>query len=364
MAFSEESDKELLEYIANAANGLFYVDLTSDNLHMRFTSIFENLKAPDMLPMQDNSFLVDKSIEEVTIIANKSSPQTTITLLSPTKKMYTAKAMPESIKWSPSDKFDMITLTAPEAGRWSIKFSTEKGNKAYIVTNLKLQTDFNSQYVKINEEIIVNSWLLKDKEVITTPEILSKITMSIELTNPDEHIDHIALFDNGDAPDKIKNDGRYAGVIKASTPGQYTLKVKAASSTFERSQNFTYIANKPNDVMPLTDSPHEAKPETEIPNIEKEQSQPLKQDIEKALKPKEESKTGLLANLKAASIFGDNIKGLTLKNALNSLLKINAILISIVGVFLLLKKTRVIKSAISGRFGKLLKRINLKKLKK
>ncbi|MBF0474112.1 MAG: VWA domain-containing protein [Nitrospirae bacterium] len=353
MAFSDESDKELLEYIAKATNGLFYVDLTSDNLHMRFTSIFENLKSPDMLPMQDNSFLVDKSIEEVTIIANKATPLTKITLVSPTKKMYTANAKPETIKWSESDKFDMMTLTAPEAGRWNIKFSTEKGNKAYIVTNLKLQTDFNNQYVKLNEVITVNSWLLKDKKIVTEPEILSKITMGLELTLPDGKTDHIALFDNGEGADKVKNDGKYAGVIKPAVAGQYTLKVKAAGSTFERSQSFTFIVLKENEVMPLTAVKSEKGTE------EKGQAKALKQDIEKSLNPQDNSETA--AN---NQLLTEKIKGLTLKKAINSFLKINAILITIVILFLLLKKAKTLRSALLEKAGKLLKGLKIKKFKK
>lgn len=369
LAFSEESDKNLLEYIAKATNGLFYVDLTSDNLHMRFTSIFENLKAPDMLPMEENSFLVDKTIEEVTIIANKATQQTTITLVSPAKKEYTVKAKPDFIKWSPSNQFDMITLTKPEAGRWIIKFSTEKGNKAYIVTNLKLQTDFNSQYIKMNDQITVNSWLVKDKDIIVEPAILSRITMTTELSLPDGKSNLIPLYDNGEGVDKVKGDGRYAGVIKPVSPGQYILKVRASGGTFERSQNFTFIVNKPEEVMPLTEkNPPEKETENKAENKdnEKENPQPLKQDIEKELKPQAEKKTsaGDKNILDTKITLGNRIKGLTLRPALFTLLKINVVLLLIVALYFLTKKTSLLTNAIVEKLKKPLTGLKSLKIKR
>jgi len=170
--------------------------------------------------------------------------------------------------------------------------------------------------------------------------------MTLELSHPDGKVEKIALYDNGEGIDKTKYDGKYAGMIKPSTPGQYTLKAKASGSTFERSQSFTFIVNKLDEKMPLTDT-LPVQHDTENKDVETEQAKPLQHEIDEAVKPKTTPKE------ESKSFLGDKIKGLTSKDAVSSLININAILLSIVAIFLIIKRFSGRMPNLSGKMPKI-----------
>ena len=110
IAFTGQSDIQLLERLSKRTGGFFQLAPTDRDLHIVFESIFESLKAPDMLPMNANSFLIDKSIEEVTVVATKDSPDTTIKLNAPDGEKYSSENKPPETEWFVSGNFEMMTI--------------------------------------------------------------------------------------------------------------------------------------------------------------------------------------------------------------------------------------------------------------
>jgi hypothetical protein len=189
-----------------------------------------------MLPISNNGFLVDGSVEEVTIVATKNEPDTIIKLNSPDGHAYSSTSSKNAIKWFVSNKFDMITVTEPAEGRWEILFSTGKNNKAYIITNLKLMSNFNKLYSTFGEPMDVKIWLEKDGSPLTEQEILNKIELYIELTDPEGKTTRLKPFSTG--------DGTYARRVAPFTPGNYKMKIVAQGKTFQREKVFVFnIAN-------------------------------------------------------------------------------------------------------------------------
>lgn len=232
IAFTGESDKELLEKVSKRTGGFFNLAMTDKDFHVVFASIFESLKKPDMLPISDNGFLTDKSVEEVTIVATKGSPGTTIQLASPAGDKYSFRSKPPDIGWFASDNFDMMTVKRPAAGRWEILFSSGKNNKAYIMTNLNLRTDFNNPYPLFGETLDLNAWLEKEGTPIKAKEILEKIEIYFELTRPDGETMRLQPLSKG--------DGIFAKKVELYTPGNYRLRLVADGKTFQREKVFTF----------------------------------------------------------------------------------------------------------------------------
>ncbi|MCK5336844.1 MAG: VWA domain-containing protein, partial [Gammaproteobacteria bacterium] len=129
IAFTENSDQELLTVLSESTKGFCKVAENDEELHLAFTSIFEQSKQPDMLPLTENSFLADESIREITIVANKATPESKIYLQPPNNERFDASAKNKDIKWFISDTFDMITIKKPAPGEWKILFS-DNDNKA------------------------------------------------------------------------------------------------------------------------------------------------------------------------------------------------------------------------------------------
>jgi len=232
IAFTGGSDRQLLEKVSKQTGGFFNIAMTDKDFHVVFTSIFESLKSPDMLPVSDNGFLIDKSVEEVTIVATKDAAGAMIQLTSPDGHKYSFRNTPLETEWFASGNFDMITMKKPVEGKWEILFSAGKNNKAYVITDLNLAADFNEKYPLFGETLDVGAWLEKEGKPITEKDILEKISISFELSGPDGRTSSLAPFDKG--------DGVFSRKIELYTAGNYRLRITADGKTFQREKTFTF----------------------------------------------------------------------------------------------------------------------------
>jgi hypothetical protein len=232
IAFTGQSDTQLLERVSKQTGGFYNLAMTDRDFHLVFASIFESLKAPDMLPVSGNGFLVDRSIEEVTIVTTKDSPDTTIKLSAPDGKKYSSVNKPPDTEWFVSNNFDMMTMKKPLDGKWEILFSTGKNNKAYVITNLNLQTNFNELYPLFGQNLDVKVWLEREGKPIKEKEVLEKITISLELSNPDGETTRLQPFS--------AEDGSFERKIELYKAGNYKLKLVADGKTFQREKTFAF----------------------------------------------------------------------------------------------------------------------------
>lgn len=232
IAFTTQSDRELLERISKRTGGFYNLALSDSELHLIFTSIFESLKSPEMLPMSQNGFRIDKSVEEVTIVVTKGTADTKIMLNAPDGLSYTYGNKGERIEWFVSDSFDMITVKNPAEGRWEILYSTGHNNKAYVITDLKLRTNFDKLYSTYGDPMDVEVWLEKEGSILVDQDIIDKIELNMELTGPDGRAVNLKPFKRG--------DGTYLRRIAPFEPGNYKLRIVASGKTFEREKDFLF----------------------------------------------------------------------------------------------------------------------------
>lgn len=232
IAFTDLSDRSLLERIAKKTGGFYNLARSDRDFHLIFTSVFESLKSPEMLPLKGNSFLVDDSVDEVTIVATKESPETGIQIVSPAGEDYAGNDLQAGIGWFVSNNFDMITIAKPAQGRWQLLFSTGENNKAYVITHLSLQTNFDERYSIFGEPLDVRIWLEKDGHPITEMNVLDKIDFSIELTAPGGNTMKLQPF--------YEDNGVYVRKIAPFTPGNFTMTIAARGMTFERQKRFVF----------------------------------------------------------------------------------------------------------------------------
>jgi hypothetical protein len=256
IAFTDRSDRELLEKISKRTGGFFNTARTDKDFHGVFTSIFESLKSPEMVPMSENGFVIDSSIEELTIVATKSDPDTEIQIISPDGDSYSSNQKYSGIGWFESENFDMITILRPLEGRWEILFSTGESNKAYVITNLKLQSDFDQMYAIFGEHMDIRMWLERDGEKITEDQVLDKIKVYIELTGPDGNTANLQAFHKG--------EGIFLRTIAPFTPGNHKMKLVAEGMTFERAKSFSFnVANLEESKKDLKEQREEKKRQKE-----------------------------------------------------------------------------------------------------
>ncbi|MCW8909442.1 MAG: hypothetical protein OQK76_02360, partial [Gammaproteobacteria bacterium] len=221
-------------------------------LHKVFAKLFEQSKEPNMLPLTENQFVADKSIREITIIANKKDDKSQIFLETPAGERINSTTQNKNIKWFISQSFDMITLIKPEEGTWKILFS-DNDNKAYIVADIKLRSQFKYNPEQ-NGDAMIETWLIKDDKTINNDELLRTLELKLEIENPEGKVEEITLSEQADT-------GIFTAHFTPTKSGIYAATVMAKSKTFQRQQFFSFRA-KVIETSPVKPEP-EALPQPE-----------------------------------------------------------------------------------------------------
>jgi len=242
IAFTQASDQQLLQEIADATDGRYALAASDDVLHKVFSKIFEQTKEPNMLPLNENAFIVDSSIQEITIIANKESDKSQIYLETPAGKKINSTFKSETVKWFVSTSFDMITIKKPEEGDWKILFSDDD-NRAYIVADVKLRTQFELNTESYNPELMIKAWFEKDEETEANQDLLNNMTLTLEVELPDGAIETLNV-------DIAKETNDFTVNYKPTMNGFYGATMIAKSSTFQRQQTFSFRNTMPAEPEP------------------------------------------------------------------------------------------------------------------
>jgi hypothetical protein len=233
IAFTQSSDVDLLKQVAKETGGLFKLANSDEDLHQVFSAIFESAKKPDMLPIEGGEFMVDGSIEEVTIVASKEREDVRIYLQSPDGKKLGAEDAGDELKWFMSHHFDMITLSNPTSGAWKLLF-TDGSNRAYIVTNMALNHNPQRPTMTAGDDMVIESWLEQDGALLDREAVLTNTRFLMEIQDPTGASGRFDLFDSGEFGDSKPADGVYANTLSYQNPGSYEIRLIAEGETFQR----------------------------------------------------------------------------------------------------------------------------------
>jgi len=244
IAFTEASDIELLKQVAKESGALFKLARSDQDLHDVFSVIFESAKDPDMLPIEGDGFMVDESIEEVTIVASKEREDVQIYLQSPDGRKLGAENADDNLKWFLSHHFDMITLSNPEPGAWKLLF-TGGSNRAYIVTNMALNHNPQQPSLMVGEDMVLESWLEQDGKLLDKEAVLTNTRFLMEIEDPRGETARFDLFDKGEYGDKKPADGVYSNTLSYENAGTYQIRIIVEGETFQRQKTVHF------DIAPL-----------------------------------------------------------------------------------------------------------------
>ncbi|HYA88044.1 MAG TPA: vWA domain-containing protein [Nitrospirota bacterium] len=233
IAFTQKSDRALLENMAKETGGLFRFAGEDKDVHVIFASIFEKIKSPDAIPFVGESFTIDREIREATVLVTKK-PGSALSLIDPSGKQHMATAHDAHIAWFESSIFNMITIQYPAAGIWNLKLSMNEGNKVYVITSLHLKSSFGGHDLVEGQTATIDAWLEKSGGAVLERPILENTTFSAAITGPDGKTSTVDLSRTV-KPGELRNENDvFFGTIPALSPGQYTVNIVATGKTFQR----------------------------------------------------------------------------------------------------------------------------------
>lgn len=247
IAFTEASDLRMMSDAAELNGGYFSLASNDKLLHEAFSRIFEAAKSPDMLPIEGGEFKVDSSVKEITIVASKSGlANEDITLELPTGHRVTEATAGESVRWFKSDMFDMITLLSPPVGVWKL-LSTGGEDKAYIVTDLGIETSYNGEDIPLSARYNIDGWLTDSGQKVSQEDMLSSTDFYVTVGTQDGKEMKFGL----DRKHGSDDASTFSGDILATDHGDSEIKITAKGKTFERAKSYRVNIKNPALATPV-----------------------------------------------------------------------------------------------------------------
>ncbi|MBF0520126.1 MAG: hypothetical protein HQK92_10405 [Nitrospirae bacterium] len=222
--------------LAAETGGLFIPVAEKESYTSNAVILYEALKSPDLIPFQRGKFIVDESIYEVTIVGEKITKNNKLFLYTPDGKKYINNESPEFVSWHSYNKYDIIRITNPQPGPWTLQFVTGTQNRAYVNSSFKIMSYFDAPYVPVNGKIVFDAWLKMDHLYVKDPDILKSMEFTMLSSKKDEAETETDL--------RIEKNGNLRGVFRPGEEGLYRIMLNASSKTLTRGKSFVVIAEK------------------------------------------------------------------------------------------------------------------------
>ncbi|MCC6932521.1 MAG: VWA domain-containing protein [Deltaproteobacteria bacterium] len=243
LSFSEEADQMLLDKLAQATGGMNWFANSVDQIHLRFSDLFLNLKKPQLAVLDPNGFEISSGIDEATFYINRKKEESDNVILSdPFGKQISSNNLPVGVRWYKAELFDIITVRTPTEGAWTVDGVEVKQGFATLLTNIKMQVQWPEGGFRIDDQARLVARLSQDNQVIADPQIKELLFFSYRVLDmaSSQVVAEGSLKDDGQEGDQTAGDNMYSSVIKMDKLGEYKLFVTARSPTFTRQQVMSY----------------------------------------------------------------------------------------------------------------------------
>jgi len=181
VALSRNADTDLMERLAIETNGLSAVAETADDLMRIFLEAFDAAVPAEQVPLENNQFLVDSSVEEFTALIFRKDINEDAVLVSPDNTEYRYRDDNKDVKWFRNLNYDLITVKRPYEGEWKIIADLEPNSRVTVVSNLSLIVKRLPRTLFIGESAEISAVLAEQGKAITNRDFLDLITANIEV---------------------------------------------------------------------------------------------------------------------------------------------------------------------------------------
>jgi uncharacterized protein (TIGR03503 family) len=252
VALSNNADRELMERLSIETNGLSAIAETAEDLAKIFLQAFDAAAPAEQVPLQGNKFLIDPSIDEYTALIFRKKDSDGAILVSPTGEKYTMENHTSDIKWHRQGDYDLITVTRPQKGEWSLVADLKPDSRVTIVSNLSLQVNTLPKSIFVDSETKITAALRDQGNTIVKPDFLRLVDLDVAVTRrKDSLLWDMSLSDADRAPSR----GVFTSVLTMlGEAGVYDVVVDASGKTFKRRYSQTVKVHENFEVETLSTS--------------------------------------------------------------------------------------------------------------
>lgn len=233
IALSDNADHELSDQLALGTDGWAEKVENADQLQRIFLRMFEKSTPQETVPLIDNKFTIDSAIEEFTLLVFKKSTDKITTITQPDGTSFESQSIPEDAVWYEEEGYDLVTVTTPMPGEWSIDADFDPDNRVMVVTDLKLNTTDFPNSVFLGEAYDFQVWLSSEGKVIDRDDFYDVLSIEM-LQEANGVLQEIWTLIERDAEQKYHQD-----LGQSFEPGRASLRIIVDGKTFQREKIHT-----------------------------------------------------------------------------------------------------------------------------
>jgi uncharacterized protein (TIGR03503 family) len=241
VALSEHADHELLQELALATDAWYERTDDPEQLQRIFLRLFEKSARRDTLPLKENRFSVDASIEEMTLLVFHPAGGRATRVERPDGRAFGREDAPDDVSWAHEGGYDLITVLEPMQGEWRLLADEDPDNRVMVVTDLRLRVGPLPNNLIAGEPLTVTASLLQNDRPIVNPDFLELLEVHAVILPPGAQPRRVSLVDDGEGADATAGDGVFSLALKPpQTEGEHELVVRVDGRTFLREDRQTY----------------------------------------------------------------------------------------------------------------------------
>lgn len=248
IALSEHADRELLDQLALATGGVSAVAQSADTLMKAFLRLFDQAAPAEQVPLSDNRFQVDSSIEEFTALVFRRPGSEPTQLIDPDNNAYRYPTSPPvAVEWYRTEQYDLITVPAPKPGEWQIVADMAPESRVTIVSNLKLSVKPLPHQVYAGQTLGLSFRLQEDGGTLTDRKFLDLLEIYGQLVQQGgEQGQELERWHSVLSNGYSRTSGVYQTQVDGlSAEGDYRLTVVVDGKTFQRQFTHYFQARAP-----------------------------------------------------------------------------------------------------------------------
>ena len=186
IALSDNADTELMSKLALATDGMVAVAGTADELMKIFLKVFDRAAPAEHLPLEENRFVVDSSIEEFTALIFRMPGSAPTVLRSPDKSQYSLAKEDRDVNWYRTDSYDLITVKRPIEGEWIVLADVAPDSRVTVVSDLNLLVKPLKSNLFVDENLPFSMLLREEGKTVTGGEFLGLLDISVEVVRRED----------------------------------------------------------------------------------------------------------------------------------------------------------------------------------
>jgi uncharacterized protein (TIGR03503 family) len=231
IALSDNADKPLLDQLASLSGGMAAVANNSDDLMKIFLKVFDRAVPTEQVPISGNSFNIDSSIQEFSVLIFRKEGAPSAQLTSPDGMTISPIKLPDNVRWYSGEQLDLVTVQKPAAGEWTILGELDPDNRVTVVSDMKLMLDNLPDNIYPEQRIDFQVYLEAKDGVVSQADFLRLMKVDMTMRTANGRSGTKTISD----PANVPADGYYHETIqRLKQEGEYELTVAVEGKTFER----------------------------------------------------------------------------------------------------------------------------------